>query len=330
MASTNDRLVGTALILAAAISWGTWSLWLRPTGLPSEVTTPILFLAMALGAWPLMLRERAPRWSKRAVLLLVAFGVSDAINVGTFFAAMSVTTVAIAVLTHYAAPVIVALLAPRIDGVHVPHAKLAALLALVGLTIVLQPWRELEGDVVAGSAGSTADVVAGSAGSTADVVAGSAGSTADVVAGSAGSTADVVLGATLGLVSACAYATNVFLARRLTEDLGASRTLGLHSVIAALLLLPLAGSHLYEIELGDVPYLAIGCVGPGLLAGLAFLRALTLIGAARASILAFVEPLVACLVGFLAWDEPLGWSVVIGGAFVIAAGVLVVDPRRRG
>jgi drug/metabolite transporter (DMT)-like permease len=284
MASSNDRALGTALILAAAISWGTWSLWLRPTGLPSEVTTPILFLAMALGAWPLAVRERAPRWSKRAVLLLIAFGVSDAINVGTFFAAMSVTTVAIAVLTHYAAPVIVALLAPRIDGVHVPHAKLAALLALVGLTIVLQPWRELEGDVL--------------------------------------------LGATLGLVSACAYASNVFLARRLTEDLGASRTLGLHSVIAALLLLPLAGSRLFEIELVDVPYLAIGCVGPGLLAGLAFLRALTLIGAARASILAFVEPLVACLVGFLAWDESLGWSVVVGGALVIAAGVLVVGPRR--
>jgi drug/metabolite transporter (DMT)-like permease len=137
-----------------------------------------------------------------------------------------------------------------------------------------------------------------------------------------------VLGATLGLVSACAYASNVFLARRLTEDLGASRTLGLHSVIAALLLLPLAGARLVEIELVDVPYLAIGCVGPGLLAGLAFLRALSLIGAARASILAFVEPLVACLVGFFAWDEPLGWSVVVGGALVIAAGVLVVGPRR--
>lgn len=284
MASPRDRFVGTALILAAATSWGTWSLWLRPTGLPSEVTTPILFLAMALGAWPLSLRERTPRWSKRTLMLLVAFGVSDAINVGTFFAAMTVTTVAIAVLTHYAAPVIVALLAPRIDGVHVPHAKPAALLALLGLTIVLQPWRELEGDVV--------------------------------------------LGATLGLVSACAYASNVFLARRLTEDLGASRTLGLHSVIAALLLLPLAGARMFEIEMDDVPYLAIGCIGPGLLAGLAFLRALTLIGAARASILAFIEPLVACVVGWLAWDEPLGWSIVLGGALVVAAGVLVVGPRR--
>ncbi|MBX3247933.1 MAG: DMT family transporter [Myxococcales bacterium] len=283
MGSSRDRVVGTALVLLAASSWGTWSLWLRPTGLPSEVTTPVLFLAMAIGAWPLALRERTPRWSKRTLLLLLAFGVSDAINVGTFFAAMNVTTVAIAVLTHYAAPVLVALLAPRIDGVHVPHAKLAALLALVGLTIVLQPWRELEGDVV--------------------------------------------LGATLGLASAFAYASNVFLARRLTEDLGASRTLGLHSVVAALLLLPLAGSRMLDIDAAAIPYLAIGCVGPGLLAGLAFFRALTLIGAARASILAFVEPLVACLVGWLAWDEPLGWSVVVGGALVIAAGVLVVAPR---
>lgn len=286
MASSNDRALGTALILAAAISWGTWSLWLRPTGLPSEVTTPILFLAMALGAWPLAVRERTPRWSKRTLFLLIAFGVSDAINVGTFFAAMNVTTVAIAVLTHYAAPVIVALLAPRIDGVHVPHAKVAALLALAGLTVVLQPWRELEGDVV--------------------------------------------LGASLGFVSACAYASNVFLARRLTEDLGASRTLGLHSVIAALLLLPLAGARMLDVEVSDLPYLAIGCVGPGLLAGLAFLRALTLIGAARASILAFVEPLVACLVGWLAWDEPLGWSVVGGGALVIAAGAMVVGRGDAG
>jgi drug/metabolite transporter (DMT)-like permease len=280
MPPRSTHVLGTALILAAAISWGTWSLWLRPTGLPSTVTTPLLFAAMALGSWPLALREGTPRWSRRTVILLVVFGITDAINVGAFFGAMSVTTVAIAVLTHYAAPVIVALLAPVIDRVHVPHAKLAALLALVGLTIVLQPWQEVEGDVV--------------------------------------------LGATLGLVSACMYAANVFLARRLTEALGTGRTLGLHSVVAALLLLPFAGDAFLQIELSDVPYLLIGGVGPGFLAGLAFLKALTLIGAARASILAFVEPLVACLVGWLAWGEPLGWSVLVGGTLVIAAGVLVV------
>jgi DME family drug/metabolite transporter len=279
-----DRTLGTVLVLAAATSWGTWSLWLRPTGLPAEVTTPVLFLAMAVGAWPLARREGTPRWSRHALALLFAFGLSDAINVATFFAAMSSTTVAIAVLTHYAAPVLVALLAPYIDGVHVPRARSAAALALIGLTLILEPWRQLDGDVL--------------------------------------------VGATLGLVSAGAYASNVFLARRCSELLGTARTLGLHALLAALLLLPFTGDGLLEIERSDLPYLAIGCLGPGLLAGIAFLRALTLIGAARASILAFVEPLVACLVGWLAWDEPLGPTVLLGGALVLVAGLRVVIPPR--
>ncbi|MCB9614558.1 MAG: DMT family transporter [Sandaracinus sp.] len=285
MTSRSDRWLGTALILAAASSWGTWSYWLRPTELPSEVTTPLVFLVIALGSWPLARREGTPKWSKRAVALLVAFGISDAINVATFFGAMQVTTVAVAVLTHYAAPVLIALLAPTIDGVSVPRAKPAALLALAGLTVVLEPWRELEGNVV--------------------------------------------LGAGLGFVSACAYACNVFLARRLTESIGSSRTLGLHALLAALLLLPFAGSGFSAIEVRDLPYLAIGCLVPGFLAGLAFLRALTLVGSARASILAFVEPLVACVVGWLAFGESLGWTVLVGAALVIAAGVMVVAPSAE-
>ncbi|MCB9614053.1 MAG: EamA family transporter [Sandaracinus sp.] len=282
MTSRSDRWLGTALILAAASSWGTWSYWLRPTELPSEVTTPLVFLVIALGSWPLARREGTPKWSKRALALLVAFGISDAINVATFFGAMQVTTVAVAVLTHYAAPVLIALLAPTIDGVSVPRAKPAALLALAGLTVVLEPWRELEGNVV--------------------------------------------LGAGLGFVSACAYACNVFLARsasrvdRLEPHARPSRALG-----ALFLLLPFAGSGFSAI--GARPALPRDRLPHcGFLAGLAFLRALTLVGSARASILAFVEPLVACVVGWLAFGESLSWTVLVGAALVIAAGVMVVAP----
>ncbi|MEZ4247887.1 MAG: hypothetical protein R3B99_06580 [Polyangiales bacterium] len=81
---------------------------------------------------------------------------------------------------------------------------------------------------------------------------------------------NVVLGAVLGFVSACAYACNVFLARRLTESIGSSRTLGLHALLAALLL-PFAGSGFSAIEVRDLPYLAIGCLVPFRLPrGLAF------------------------------------------------------------
>ena len=39
-----SQLAGSALVAVAAASWGTWSLFLRPTHLPATVTTPIILL----------------------------------------------------------------------------------------------------------------------------------------------------------------------------------------------------------------------------------------------------------------------------------------------
>ncbi len=39
------------MVAAAAASWGTWSLFLRPTHLPANVTSPILFVVMAIVAF---------------------------------------------------------------------------------------------------------------------------------------------------------------------------------------------------------------------------------------------------------------------------------------
>ena len=105
------------MVTLAAASWGTWSLFLRPTGLPAHVTSPIIFAIMALVAWPLSRREKpVARWDRGTIALLAGNSVCDALNVLTFFAAIHLTTVAIAVVTHYLAPILVALAAPRIDG----------------------------------------------------------------------------------------------------------------------------------------------------------------------------------------------------------------------
>jgi len=53
-------LAGVAMVAVAAAGWGTWSLFLLPTGLPAVVTTPIMFLVMGIAGIPLMLREPAP------------------------------------------------------------------------------------------------------------------------------------------------------------------------------------------------------------------------------------------------------------------------------
>ena len=140
------------MVAAAAASWGTWSLFLYPTGLPSQVTTPIVFAVMGLVALPLALRESAAVWDRTTFALLVGNTLFDALNVVTFFAALDTTTVAIAVITHYLAPILIALAAPRIDGVVARGARPAAIVALGGLAIMMEPWHVPGSGVVLGAA----------------------------------------------------------------------------------------------------------------------------------------------------------------------------------
>jgi DME family drug/metabolite transporter len=129
------------MVTAAAASWGTWSLFLRPTHLPATVTSPFIFLVMGLVALPLALRGPRTAWDRRTLGLIAANAGFDALNVIAFFAAFEHTTIAIAVLSHYLAPIVVALAAPRIDGVVTPGARPAAAIALGGLVIILEPWH---------------------------------------------------------------------------------------------------------------------------------------------------------------------------------------------
>jgi drug/metabolite transporter (DMT)-like permease len=146
------QLLGILMVAGAAAGWGTWSLFLLPTGLPAVVTTPIMFLVMAVAGIPLMLREPAARWDRRALWLLAGNTAFDLINVLTFFSAMNHTTVAIAVLTHYAAPILIALAAPWIDGTTARGTRPAAAVALAGLVIILEPWHSPATGAVTGAA----------------------------------------------------------------------------------------------------------------------------------------------------------------------------------
>ncbi len=139
------------MVTLAAASWGTWSLFLRPTHLPSIVTAPIIFLVMGAITLPFALRGPPMVWDRRTVGLIAANAAFDALNVLLFFAAIQYTTVAIAVLCHYLAPILIALAAPRIDGVVTPGARPAAAVALLGLVIILEPWHTPASGAVLGA-----------------------------------------------------------------------------------------------------------------------------------------------------------------------------------
>jgi len=286
--SATTPLRASLFVVLAATLWGCWSLFLRPTGLDGAVTAPLLLLGVALASAPLALRELRARpvvWTKGLAAALVAYAVFDALNVGTFFRAMMVTTVPVAVLTHSVAPVLVALLAPAVEGTRSARAIPASLLALAGLVLVLEPWR-----------GASLD-------------------------------GTLVLGAGLGLASAFGYAGGVFAARRLGAAVGPATALSSHALLSALLLAPLAAAEIGQVEASDLGWMAIAIALPGVLAGFLFVRALTVIGSARAAVLALLEPLVACVVGAVAFGERLGALGLAGGGLVLVAAAWVATDR---
>jgi drug/metabolite transporter (DMT)-like permease len=275
-----ERRLGVLYVAIAAASWGTWSLFLYPAHLPPVITTPIMFIVMGATALLVSLREPPPVWDREAARALAANTVCDAVNVAAFFAALDTTTVAIAVITHYAAPIIVALL----DPVRVAGARLAAVLALAGLAIILEPWRALD--------------------------------------------AHALIGAGLGLISAFAYAGNVFAVRRLATKIGSARAVAYHSLIAGALMSPLLVVHAFELDLEPVARVAAGAASIGAISGVLFVAGLRRIGPARAAVLAFAEPVVAVLVGSLCWNQTLHPIAAVGGVMVLAAGVHVARQAR--
>ena len=63
---TSDRsLVSLLAVAGAAMSWGAWSLFLRPAELPSATAGAIVFVVMGLAALPAALRSPAITWTPR-------------------------------------------------------------------------------------------------------------------------------------------------------------------------------------------------------------------------------------------------------------------------
>jgi drug/metabolite transporter (DMT)-like permease len=155
---------GYAMVATAAGLWGTWSLFLRPaeriSPLDPALETFLMFATMTVIVAPLALRDRAraPR-SRRSWGLMIALGATDALNVLCFFAAMQKGSLAVAVLFHYLAPLLIALSAPFFLAERARFPGVALLVALGGLFLLVGSTGPTRGDVVAGAAWGTASAV---------------------------------------------------------------------------------------------------------------------------------------------------------------------------
>jgi drug/metabolite transporter (DMT)-like permease len=286
--------LGYALVAAAACAWGTWPLILRPAEkiapIPPALESCLVLVALTLMSAPVALRDRRSVTRARSPsdwLGIGWIGVADAMNVYLFFAAYQRTSVAIAVLTHYLAPIFVALAAPfalkeRADG----RTYVAVAIAFGGLVLLLAPWD-------------------------------------------AEARPTDVAGAALGAGSAVFYASNVIANKKLLA-FSASELVFYHGFVSLPILAALVPAGLWwTLGTRAGAIVAVGSLGPGALAGLIFVWGLRRIPASHASTLTLLEPLVAVIVGALAYGETLGARGVAGGALILAGAALVVA-RRAG
>lgn len=138
-----ERLLGTALVALGAAGWGTWALFVRGRALPAAWLSVMILAVIAATSLPVALtgfgrphpRPRAPgAWALVALL-----GAFDAGNYILYFAAVQRGPLAVAVLTHYLAPVVVAAAAPLVLreplGARTPWALAASLAGLVLLVL---------------------------------------------------------------------------------------------------------------------------------------------------------------------------------------------------
>lgn len=282
------------MVAIAACSWGTWRYLLRAAeraapGLDARTESAVVMLVITVVAFALLpWQRRQPRRRTALDWAAVAWlGLADALNVLLLFAAYAKTSVAIAVTTHYLAPIFVALSAPLVLR-EKPHSLtwVATAGGVLGLALLLRPW---------GGGMGAADALGALAG-----------------AGSAVFYASNVL-------------VNRALVGRERAPFTPVELMAYHGVVATPFLFALTPAHaLAALDARATFVLVAGGVGPGALAGVLFIYALERVRATRASTLTLLEPLVAVGIAVAALGERLAPVSWLGAAMILGSAALAM------
>ncbi len=218
---------------------------------------------------------------------LLLMGVVDSITLLLFFIAIRWTGVAIAMFLQFLAPVWVALIAPRVSGARTERIVYPALaLALGGLAVILAP------TLLGGGASLSA------------------------------------VGVAAGLGGGLCYAVFQLVVKDLTKRVSAVTIVFTEAWLDALILLPLAfwqtvgvGYQLTSRDLVAGAILGVVCTA---LAYTMWTSGMGLIKVQHSSILGYLEVVSAPLYAFVLLGQAISVWTVIGGALIVAAGLLVV------
>ncbi|MGH7483205.1 MAG: DMT family transporter [Longimicrobiales bacterium] len=287
MTGTRRPLAGGALVLLAAALWATLGIFgkvLEARGLAAVELASARACIAALGAGIYLLARdrRALRIRALELPFFILYGVVGfALFQLAFFETLERTTVAIAVALLYTAPAFVVLLSWLTRQEPVARGRLLPLgLVLAGVFLVT---------------GAAWGVATGAASLPGPAVA-------------------------LGLASGLTYALYTVLGKRATRHHAPAtvlfRVFAVAAVALALFAPPwrIAADHTDSLAL----LLLLGLL-PTLAAYALYARALELLPASTAALLASVEPVIAALLGWAILGEGLGWDRALGVACIVVA-----------
>jgi drug/metabolite transporter (DMT)-like permease len=143
--SRPTRATAYAMLAGASVLWGCWTLFFRTAERMQSISpaaesfTVFAVTLVVLGPWA----WRDGRGRKRSAglwALMALLGLADAGNVLCYFGALQKTSVAIAVITHYLTPVLIAIAEPVVLRTRPERSPWpSALLAIAGIVLVCEP-----------------------------------------------------------------------------------------------------------------------------------------------------------------------------------------------
>lgn len=269
-----------AMALAMAI-FGTISLFVKHIPLASgEVVLCRGLLAIGVISLFLLVRKQPIPFAqiKGELPLLLLSGVAVGVNWLLLFQAYHYTSVSIATLSYYFAPVLVTVACPILFHEKLTRQQvLCFVMSTIGLVLIIGP-QGLNQD------------------------------------------SQHLIGIGLGLAAAVFYATAVLMNKALTATSGIHRTLiqFVGASLALLIYVPMTGGfHLEQLDLtGWVCLLILGVVHTGFAYCLYFSSLKNLSGQ-EASILSYIDPLVAVVVSVAVLREGITPLQVVGGLMIL-------------
>ena len=285
--------MGYLKIIAAILIWSSLGIFIRKIDLPNQgiifytATIAGLLQFILLTSTGLLKKVKLSDRSARDALFLVISPLCFIANTMLFYFAFRNTTIANAVLTHYTAPVFVAILAPLLlkERSH-KTTWLAITLSSAGLWLIL------------------------------------GGKTPDTGAFQGNSER---LGIIAGAASGLAYAFLILIVRRIASLYSSLFIIFIQNGIVALVLLPFV--FRIHVPLESLPYLVTMGILHSTLAPMLYVQGFKSVKAHEAAILGYFEPVGAIILALIFLNEVPGWTALIGGALILYSGYMILKAR---